>query len=237
ALALLAVIEGILPTTLFSGLTTVLIPTLSCLTKQDASRRIETAFEAGVLISAFFAMLLFLTGKDLGHMLYGEEKAGIYLRFIAPFSAIIGLHLIGSASLNGLGLQNKALVNQCVGNVVMLILTYILPRMPEFRMFGYLIALGTNFILTGVLHMIACVRHTGMKLSYMRLIVLPLFCVAVSALITIFMTNLLSMTYGLTALLLQSAMAGAAFIILAYSADLFTPFLEYLPKRQARKAG
>ena len=153
ALSLLGVIGGMvmpllmLPSTVSSALSQVLVPTLSAsqATKDYAAIRRSNArsIRMSLLFACAAAALFFPYAPQLCHMLFNDPRAGELLRACTPLVPLLCLNQIFSSMMHGLGWQRRAMYHTILGGGCALLCTFFLTAQPQWNIYGYV--LGTYF--------------------------------------------------------------------------------------------
>ncbi|MDR1905556.1 MAG: oligosaccharide flippase family protein [Clostridiales bacterium] len=167
------------PLAVIGSIAVVLIPELASDSSNKnyklLSEKINKSLSASIIISGLFLSLYLPFGKEIGQILYNDAAAGLYLQYASLLMIPIGINQISSTVLNSIGDESKSFINFIAGTVVMIVLIIVLPKYIGI----YAVALGTGacYIITGVLNIMLLKKRTGMKLSFLKPIVLVLaFC-------------------------------------------------------------
>ena len=119
------------PSSVVGSLSVVMIPEIAARNAgggRDLTSAIErsTNFTCAVACAAFIAFAA--CGREIGSLLYADEKVGAQLSFAAFIVLPLSLNAITSASLNSLGRENRTFLSSVIGYVFLIAGILLLPR-------------------------------------------------------------------------------------------------------------
>ena len=159
-----------LPITVVGSLAFALIPTLSQAyannDKKSMCSQIEGALKFSVIVAAIMLPVFGALGDDLGTLIYGNTDAGIFLKQAAWLLIPLSFENIASSMLNSLDLEKKSLINYLIGAAITYIICFCFYS--RFDMAVFMAAFGAGLIVSSVLDVIDIKRRSGMKLSFIR---------------------------------------------------------------------
>lgn len=190
-----------IPGTLVGSLAMVLIPEISgnrYKNKNALSMQIEKALSFAVLVSITVLIVYLTIGKDIGKILYNNERSGELLEYAAILMIPMSLSQISSSVLNALGKEYKALKNYIFGAVTMLLSVWFLP--PLIGIYSMIAGFFISFSITATLNTIIVfknIKQTGIFIKNIFKIVLASvpcggFCFLLNLLLKSFMPLVLS---------------------------------------------
>jgi len=161
ALAEFGIISGMtlplltIPGTLIGSLAVALIPEISANTtkidklndpkvRATIRAQVNNAIGIAVIMSFIFLPFYLMLGKEIGTLLFNNQKAGEYLILASWIMIPMGICQISNSVLNAIGLEMKSLVNYIIGAVFMFASIIFLPK---YIGIGSLIV-GTAFMYT-----------------------------------------------------------------------------------------
>lgn len=168
-----------LPITVVGSLAFALIPNLTQAyasgDKKCMCGQIEGALKFSILVAAVMLPVYGALGDDLGSLIYDNTDAGTFLRSSAWLLLPLSFENIASSMLNSLDLEKKSLINYLIGAATTYVICFCFYS--RFDMNIFMIAFGAGLIVSSVLDVIDIKRRSGMKLSFVRPLVI---CLAAS---------------------------------------------------------
>lgn len=165
-----------LPITVVGSLAFVMIPTLSKAYAENdrpsMQKQVESALSFSILIAAVILPVYAAIGDDIGVFIYDNTDSGVFLMKSAWLLLPLSFENIASSMLNSLDLEKKSLINYLIGAVVMYIICFCFYS--RFDMDVFMIAFGVSLVVSSVLDIIDIKRRTGMKLTFIRPLVIGL---------------------------------------------------------------
>jgi stage V sporulation protein B len=146
----------LLPSALTFSLAVSLVPSLSeAAARKDMSTihaRLLQSLRLALVTGAPFAVLMFVLADPLSYYLYKNVEVGKMLKLMAPIAIFIYLQGPLQATLQALDRPGSALMNTFIGASIKLILIYQLATMPNWGIYGALLAINANILLVTLLH-------------------------------------------------------------------------------------
>ncbi|MBP1737414.1 MAG: stage sporulation protein [Oscillospiraceae bacterium] len=182
-----------LPSALIAALGLVLVPKLSesiALKQPEAvRRRIHRALLGTSVLVMPFTALLTVVGPTLGVLMFGDPGVGNYLRELSLPVLLSSYQGILGTALNGLNRQGAAARNAIVCNVIQLVFTALLVRIPGVGLLGFVIGFAVSTVVGLVANWRSVVKTTNIKLNVFEWMVAP-------ALATILMALCVNLLYA-----------------------------------------
>lgn len=148
ALSIFGILSGMtmsflmFPGTLTNSLSVLLLPAVSEAQAQKNQRGLEksvsVSIKYSVLLGIFSGFFFFFFGKELGIVVFSEEKAGTYLACLSFLCPFLYLSTTLSSILNGLGSMNLTFLSSVLGLTLRVILFAVL--IPRCSVYGYFIS-------------------------------------------------------------------------------------------------
>lgn len=158
-----------LPITVIGSLSQAMIPALA---KADAAgdkaevrRRAETAIGFSVVVACVFLPLFGGLGAECGEAVYGDARAGEFLRMGSALLLPIALESVTSSMMNSLGMEKQGFLNYVIGSAVMFGVMFAF--WGRFDADVLCLALFVSLTLSTALDVICIRRRTGISLSFL----------------------------------------------------------------------
>lgn len=231
----------LVPTTLTGSIAIVLLPDISALSVKKEYQKLNDRVDAGVnfslLICGLFMSLYFVLGTTITNFLYDDLLSGKYLSVAALSMLPMCLSQMTQSVLNSVGKEKQTFFSYLAGNVVMLILIYILPK--YIGIYAVAVATTASFTIDSILNCILLRRATGWGVHIIKYLpTVFLFSVGTALFTYSFLPYCSSLNAFLT-LALLSSIGCAAYATLCFAfglidIDLFMTFCRR--KTQVKKA-
>lgn len=186
AIAQLGIISGVampiilLPIALISSVATVLLPSISqfmAMGSMDNVRlRIRKAIDATGLIGIPATAAIIPIAPALSRVFFAQEISMNYMFALGIAGILIYYQIMTGSILNGLGMQKKAVFSSVFAECIQLVLTLVLASQPNFRVYGYILAMILSAMSANILNFSSICAFTGLKLKPGRFVFGPLFC-------------------------------------------------------------
>lgn len=149
ALSLYGILNGMaLPFILFpsaipNALSTLLLPAVSENLEEENRPRLQhcvgNAVKYSMIIGLFSTAVFFYFGQDIGTAVYGDTRAGEYIRILSPLCPLLYLSTTLGSVLNGIGKPLLSFLTSVSGLLVRL--AFLVFFVPKTGIYGVLIAL------------------------------------------------------------------------------------------------
>lgn len=173
------------PLAITSALSVVLLPELAQLSaagdKLQIARKVDTGIQYILVISILFFILYATLGRQLGVLIYANQRAGEFVTFAAGMVLPLTLSQLTNTALNSLGLELKCFINTLLGLTVMALCLWFLPQV--LGVYALAVAQTAFFTVCWIANTIVLARHHATQSAYVRKIVpLAVGAVAIAAL-------------------------------------------------------
>lgn len=170
----------VLPTILTISLAITLVPAISeAAAKKNyysISSRINKSLQLTILVGIPSSIIFYFWGPELTLLLFNNAEAGEILKFLSFGSMFLYMQQTTSGILQGLGAVKVTLINSLVGGSIRLGGIYFLAAIPNYGIYGALIAVNTSFIAMAFLNIFSIAKITGLRLDGKSQVLKPLWC-------------------------------------------------------------
>lgn len=211
-----------IPATLISSLAVTMIPSISeqsndidngnLKDKNILKSKINFSLKTSLIFSSLLISSFIALGVPICKFIFGNEKAGVYLSYASIVMIPLGLSQISSSILNAIGLEMKSLKNYVISSSILIVCIIFLPKY-----------LGTFALIVGYLLMsiTSAIMNIGMllkrqlaSLSFLKTMLILILINAFSAVLGIFMHNLLHFNYIINLIISAIFTLGANILLL-----------------------
>ncbi len=131
----------------------------------------ERLITCTLIFAVFAAAVLMKFGSEIGQILGGGELAGRMISIISPVIPFIYLEIILEAMIKGMGLQGFSSLNYLAEYAVRI--SVVLIFVPIFGFYGIVASYYASNIIGNCSRLFKAVRCTGIKLSLIKTVVMP----------------------------------------------------------------
>jgi len=182
-----------LPITVVGSLAFAMIPTLSKAYAENDRKsmrsQIENALKFSVIIAAVVLPVYISLGDNLGTFIYNNTDAGTFLKKSSWLLIPLAFENIASSMLNSLDLEKKSLINYLIGAAVMYVISFAFYK--HFDMDIFMIAFGVSLIVSATLDVIDIKRRSGIKLSFVKPLLICLACAVPATFFTEYISSII----------------------------------------------
>ena len=206
-----------LPSALIGSLATALVPDISmALVKNDnehIEKRVKSSLNFALFVSFLIVPVFVAIGDRLGLFLYNNALSGTLLQYSAWIMIPMGISNIASAILNSVGLEVKSFVNFVIGDVVMFVAIFILPKYIGIN--ALIVGMGASAVIASTLNLFMLRRKLKINIGISKnLLVMGVLSLPTVAL-TSFFSSLLSYVLPNVLNIMISGMIGVGcFVVL-----------------------
>lgn len=236
ALSALGIISGmamplmLLPIALVSSVGTALLPTIAAAHATRNKKRLKALVERAIstvgLIAVPATAFLIPLAPGLSSIFYDIEIPATYFYALGIIVILTYYQMITASLLNGVGLQQYNLITVISGELLQLILIYLLAANEKLGIYGYLYAMVLAEIYITLLNLIILHKHTGFRIRILRRFAVPVLCGATTFAWTRFFLAYFTRLCGSTTLAVLLSATGAALLYLGIlrlcNVNLFT---------------
>ncbi len=198
------------PNAIISSLAIVLIPEMSASgAKKEYSRlnkHLTNGINFSLIISGIFMVPFIALGEEITVLLFDDSISGKYLEYAAFMMLPMCVNQLTQSALNATGKEYKSFINYIVGNVLMVICIYFLPK--YLGLYSVAVATMACLLVTSTMNIYTLRRHTGFGFSFLKYLALVLVFVLLSSFFTESLNNVLRVKFGIFANIL-SGLLGA----------------------------
>lgn len=162
------------PSVIIMSLSTLLIPDLS---KNIAindfhslKKRIEEIFSISLILGLVNLVVCICIPEELGIMFFKTNNLGNYIRITALTVPVVYLSSASFSILNGIGEQNKVLINSLITSIIEVILLYFLLANPNINIYGYGIAMFISCLLALILNFISIYKFCAIRFKFFNIV-------------------------------------------------------------------
>lgn len=172
------------PSAVLYAFSSLLVPELSecaALGNMDRARRIgEKVFRISLFFSLGVAGVFLAFSRAFGIGIYESEEAARQLRLISVLIPVMYLDSAVDGMLKGLGEQVFCMKVNVVDSALCLVLVTVL--VPKFGIDGYIALTVISEIVNASLSIMRLLKVTGIKIRYLKWIILPIFSISAAVL-------------------------------------------------------
>lgn len=172
------------PITFIGALSIVLIPDVAQLRRdgdlQTVRTKLSSAMIFSMLVASVFFVLYLPLGKNLGILLFKDEKAGLFVSYCSLILFPIALAQATTPMLNSLGKERSTFVHTFIGALSMLPCIFLLPK--ALGVYSMAVASGVCFLIIAILNFTTLKREVGAFLDGKKLSQLMFFSIPLAVL-------------------------------------------------------
>ena len=170
----------LLPIAMVGSMCTVIMPAISKSRTQGNNNRINALTEKAISITGLLAIpltaLIVPLAPTLSRLFFAEQVALSYMAILGVEVVLIYYQMVTTGILNGLGKQRFVVFSAVAGEILQLVLVWILAANPKLGIYGYIIAQAMASILTVSCNFICLCTCTDIKQKLFSLFAKPLVC-------------------------------------------------------------
>lgn len=188
-----------IPATLIGSLAVTMIPSISeqsnnidsgnIKNKSIIKSKINFSIKSSLLFSSILLSTFISLGVPICKLIFGNEKAGIYLSYASIIMIPLGLSQITSSILNAIGLEMKSLKNYILSSSVLILCIFFLPK--YFGTFALIIGYFLMSLISAIMNVSMLMKRNLVSLGFLKTILMLLITNLISACLGIFINNLL----------------------------------------------
>lgn len=194
------------PSTITNSVSVMLLPSIAqaqALGSENGIRRtIETTLKYCLILGIFSTGVFFFFGPQIGTLLFHNKAAGRFIRILSFICPFLYLDTTMSSILNGLGKTGLCFIHNVAGTGIRII--FVLFVIPLEGIKGYLWGMLLSELVTAGLNLFALWRYSHLDFDAGKLILKPVFALAVSFGVTFLSMRLLNLFHLLPQLLLMA---------------------------------
>ena len=128
------------------------------------------------------AGILICFSEELGHALYSNDEAALYIRLLAPLVPVMYLDSTTDALLKGLGEQLYSMNVNIIDALLSVIAVYF--TVPTFGINGYIVVIIVMELINFSLSATRMLNVSGMKVQIFSWVIKPIICIVAATLIS-----------------------------------------------------
>jgi len=210
------------PNAIISGLTIVLIPEMSANGARKEYRLLNKHLNNGLnfsfVISGIFMTAYVALGKEITSFLYADVISGEYLQYAAYIMLPMCLMQLTQSALNSIGKELLSFINYLAGNVVMVILIWILPS--YIGIYSVAVANFASLLITAVLNVYSLKKAVDFRFGFIKYLVAVLVFIFPSAFLSDCLYSLFNGALPVISLIISALVGVGAYCILCLCTDL-----------------
>jgi stage V sporulation protein B len=189
------------PNAIISSLAIVLIPEMSASGAKKQFSKLNKHLTNGInfslLISGVFMVPFISLGEEMTTLLFQDRISGQYLEYAAFMMLPMCVNQLSQSALNATGKEYNSFINYIIGNILMIICIYFLPK--YLNIYSVCVATMLCLLVTSTLNVIALKKFTSFSLGFIKHLIMVLVFVLLSAFFTECINNLLYNKLGIFA--------------------------------------
>lgn len=220
------------PTAITNSVAVMLLPAIAESKAQNNHRAIgytvEKTIKYSLLLGIFSFGLFFIYGGSIGHYVFGNKDAGVYIQVLSFLCPFLYLNSTLSSIINGLGKTTVYFLQNMVGLGIRIAFVYFL--IPLYGINGYLWGILANEVLLSIFCIITLSRSTELTFSSYQTIIKPLIALIISVGCGRFAESLCAYVSALPGMAVLILSAGAMCLVFFILILLFGVI--HIPKRE-----
>ncbi len=167
-----------MPSTLIGSISLVLVPELSenfyAGRSETLKKNIETAIRTTTLIACLLIPFLFVYGKDIGLLIYSNEKSGEMIAVSCLMLLPMSLSMISTSILNSLHFEKQTLVFYTIGSALLILSVVFLPK--YIGTYALIVGMTESFTVTALLNLRFLHKKCARKPKFVKRLLLSCAC-------------------------------------------------------------
>lgn len=210
------------PNAIISSLAIVLVPEMSANSAKKEFSKLNKHLTNGInfslLISGIFMVIYIALGQEITTLLYADRISGQYLEYATYMMLPMCINQLTQSALNSLGKEFNSFGNYIIGNVLMVVCIYFLPK----YMGIYSVAAATMLclLITSTLNVYSLHKYTGFSFYFIKYLIMVLIFVLLGKFFTESINNLLYAKLGFFANILSGLLGSLMYIALCMASRL-----------------
>lgn len=210
------------PNAIISSLAIVLIPEMSANgAKKEFSKlnkHLTNGINFSLLISGIFMVVFIALGEEITTLLYNDRISGKYLEYAAFMMLPMCINQLTQSALNSIGKEYNSFINYIIGNILMVVCIYFLPK--YLGIYSVAVATMLCLLITSTLNVYILRKFTNFSLSFVKYLIMVLVFVLLSTFFTESINNLLYIKLGIWANILSGILGALMYIGLCLATRL-----------------
>lgn len=192
-----------IPATLIGSLAVTMIPSISeqsnnidsgnLKNKSILKSKINFSIKSSILFSSILISTFIALGVPICKLIFGNEKAGIYLSYASVIMIPLGLSQITSSILNAIGLEMKSLKNYIISSSFLILSIVFLPK--YFGTYALIIGYFLMSLISATMNVSMLLKRNLISLGFIKTIFLLLITNLISGALGISIYGLLNINF------------------------------------------
>lgn len=207
------------PSAFLMAFSTLIIPEMSeakaTTRKNSIHYMTQRILRFALLFSLPISVIFFFFANDISLMLYGNDYAGLYMRFLAPIVPLIYLDLVVDGMLKGLNEQLHYLVYNILDSAIRVSLIFIL--LPIYGLKALIVVMFVSSIFNCTLSLARLIKVTKIRFKFVDWVLKPFLSISIPCLILEFLEIYMITPQNYIATIVYIILSIAIYILLMIS--------------------
>ena len=163
------------PSAIIMSFSSLILPEFSQLYVNQNSAKIKDSISKTFKITLIFSIgvtaIFIYYSKFLGMWIYKSAEAGVFIRLIAPLTAIMYLDTVVDSILKGINQQVGVVKINIIDTLACIVLIYFI--LPAYSTIGYIFVIFVSEILNGYLSVSMLIKETEFEMKFINWILKP----------------------------------------------------------------
>jgi len=164
------------PSAILNSVSTLLIPEISEAVAKKQHYIVKSAceriFKLTTLIGVIFGAVFFVSGREIGLLIYKDQNVGFLLKALSPIVPLMYLDSICDGILKGLDQQTFTFRTAISDSVIRIILILVL--LAKSGLWGFIGIMYFSNFLTCFLNVGRLIKISGVKINYTKIVFMPI---------------------------------------------------------------
>ena len=211
-----------IPSTLIGSLAVTMIPSISeqsndidnntLKDKTIIKSKINFSIKSSLIFSSILLSTFLALGEPICEFIFANEKAGTYLRVASLVMIPLGLSQISSSILNAIGLEMKSLKNYILSSSILILCIFFLPK--YFGTYSLIIGYFLMSIISATMNISMLYKRKLASLSFLKTASFLILINIISAMLGLFIYNLLPLHLILKLILCAGITIGSNILLI-----------------------
>ncbi len=166
-----------LPAGILATLGVSILPVISGALAADNGIRARKAALSGIRLTIYlsvpFAVVMYMLPSEILTLLFGNDASAYMLKLAAPCVVMLCVSQITAAVMQAAGHITAPIIYMFIGSLIKLAVSYVLTGMPEFNMYGEVLAMDISYLIVMTINFAAAGKFLCLKYDIMSIIIKP----------------------------------------------------------------